>query len=191
MDSRGFVKRVIWIIVPSILFLGHAAQASVSLPHGFGKARWEMTPPEFLKAYQLALTLPKSARPEGIWAVEGPSPGEITVSGAGLGDEAIRSASFGFHPTHGLAIIHVRFKERPSALPLEKVLPAWTDRYGPPKERQPDKFVWEDGGTHIELTFHLVSESHPSPSDHLAIVLWSIPIREKIDAEQESNDERR
>jgi hypothetical protein len=190
MDSRGVVKRAIRIIVPSILLVAQAAQGSVSLPPGFGKARWEMTPAQFLKAYQLALTLPKSARPEGVWAVEGPSPGEITVSGEGLGDEEIRSASFGFHPTWGLAIIHVRFKESPSGLPLEKLLPEWTDRYGPPKEKQPDKFVWENGVTHIELTFHLVSERHPSPSDHLAMVFWSIPIREKIEAEQGNNDER-
>lgn len=171
------------LMICSLILLAwgtHAAAEAASLPTGLGKATWGMTEPELISLYRITLAPPQSESAEGAWAVEGPAPGELTVSGEALGDSEARSVSFGFHPEWGLSIIHVRFKgiERPSS--LDGLLSKWTARYGPPKERLPGpKVIWEDAVTHIELTYHVVSPLHPTPSDHFALVLWSIPLMEK------------
>lgn len=169
----------------AVFFLSAGARAEgESLPTGFGKATWGMTKQEIFSSYQIVLASPKSEEAEGVWAVEGPAPGELTVSGEAIGEKEVRSVSFGIHPTLGLSLIHVRFKDTNSPTSLQTLIPKWTARYGPPKEKLPGpRVVWEDPVTHIELTYHTVSPRHPTSSDHLAIVLWSIPRMEKIEAE--------
>jgi len=177
------MKKIIGSIF--IFFLLSYQSASAALPTGFGKAVWGMTESELLSLYQIGLNPPKSANDDGVWAVEGPAPGELTVSGTALGETEIRSVSFGFHPKWGLSIIHIRFKEAKKKGELERLLPKWAGQYGPPKEQLPGpKVIWEDGVTHIELTYHIVSPIHPTPSDHLAMVLWSIPLMDKIEASE-------
>ncbi|MFQ5580730.1 MAG: hypothetical protein ACE5FZ_08960 [Nitrospiria bacterium] len=142
---------------------------------------WE----EVIKAYQVKLLPPKSADPGGIWAIRGPAPGELTVSGEALGEPDIRSVSFGIHEKWGLVIAHVRFKNANDPSHVEKLLPKWTAEFGVPKEKRPGpKIIWEDSETHIELTYHTVSLRHPTPSDHLAIVSWSIPLMNKLDDQE-------
>jgi hypothetical protein len=176
------MKRAWLVLLLLFLFPSPGHPEGRSLPNGFGKATWGMTQEQLLSVYQIALAPPESGSGEGIWAVEGPAPGELTVSGAALGEAEIRSVSYGFHPKWGLAIIHIRLKGPDSPAAFEAVLPKWTARYGSPKERlEGPKAVWEDGETHIELTVHRVSPIHPAPTDHLAVVLWSIPLMDKIE----------
>jgi len=158
-----------------------------TLPTGFGKTSWGMTMEDIIASYQIAMLPPTSTDAAGIWAVEGPAPGELTVSGEALGEVEVRSVSFGVHPEWGLAIAHVRFKDTNNPSHVERLLPKWTAKFGPPKERRPGpKIIWEDAETHIELTYHTVSLRHPTPSDHLAIVYWSIPLMEKITSSEEA-----
>jgi hypothetical protein len=167
-----------------ILSAGSGRAEAVSLPAGFGKAAWGMTKQEIISSYQIVMVPPKSEAAEGIWAVEGPAPGELTVSGEAIGEKDVRSVSFGIHPALGLSLIHIRFKDTNSPSHLQTLIPQWTARYGPPKEKLPGpRVVWEDPTTHIELSYHTVSPRHPTSSDHLAIVLWSIPRMEKIETE--------
>ncbi len=156
-----------------------------TLPDGFGKTTWGMSFEEVISVYQVKLLPPKSADPGGIWAIRGPAPGELTVSGEALGEPEVRSVSFGIHQKWGLVIVHVRFKNTNDPSHVEKLLPKWTAEYGPPKEKRPGpKVIWEDTETHVELTYHTVSLRHPTPSDHLAIVLWNIPMMDKLDAQE-------
>lgn len=180
----------IFLILGSVLFPRLGTAASASLPNGFGKATWGMTKSDLIAQYRIVINPPDEPTAGGVWAVEGPAPGELTVSGEGLGEAEFRSVSFGIHPKWGLAIIHVRFKERLGGAPLDGLVAKWTSRYGPPKERVAGpKLIWEDGATHIELTYHIVSPLHPTPSDHLALVLWSIPLMDKIESQSPSGDE--
>jgi hypothetical protein len=177
------MRRVWLVLLLPLLFPSPGHSAGAPLPNGFGKATWGMTETQFLSAYRIVLAPPESGSGEGVWAVEGPAPGELTVSGAALGEGEIRSVSFGFHPKWGLAIIHIRLKGPDSPEAFDAVLPKWTARYGSPKERlDGPKAVWEDGATHIELTIHRVEPLHPAPTDHLAVVLWSIPLMDKIES---------
>lgn len=173
-------------IVGLLLVLSHSAPSEgVTLPGGFGKTVWGMSWEEVITTYQVKLVPPKSADPGGIWAIQGPAPGELTVSGEALGEPEVRSVSFGIHPKWGLVIAHVRFKNTNDPSHVEKLLPKWTAEYGAPKEKRPGpKVIWEDDETHIELTYHTVSLRHPTPSDHLAIVLWSIPLMDKLDDQE-------
>lgn len=174
-------KNVKWMVMLFLLAAGVEAEAA--LPSGFGKATWGMTQPEFMAVYQVQLAPPKHMNDTGPWAVQGPAPGEMTVSGGALGEPDIRSVSLGFHPEFGLTIIHVRFRDTNSPGELEKLLPKWAGAYGKPKEQRPGPtIIWEDEKTHIELTYHTVSPRHPTPSDHLALVFWSIPLMEKIES---------
>lgn len=171
-------------IVLILIFVLSAKAEAAPLAAGFGKATWGMTLDEIVSVYQIQLIQPKSAVAEGIWAVLGPAPSELTVSGEALDEAEVRSVSFGIHPKLGLAIIHVRFKDTNDPAYLDKLLPKWTARFGTPKERKPGpKIIWEDEASHVELTYHTVSLRHPTPSDHLAIVLWSIPLMDRIEAE--------
>lgn len=177
------MKRFSWILLLFFLILPPPA-TSETLPIGFGKTTWGMTKEELLTIYQIEITHPKTAEASGNWAVIGPAPGEVTVSGTALGEEEIRSVSFGFHPKWGLSVIHVRFADTNAPREMEKLLPKWTASYGPPKEQLPDpKVIWEDTTTHIELTYHVVTPRHPSPSDHMALVLWSILLMDRIGKE--------
>ncbi len=179
------LKRLSWMLLVLSLIVALDAKAETApLAAGFGKATWGMTLDEIVSVYRIQMIRPKSAVAEGIWAVAGPAPGELTVSGEALGEAEVRSVSFGIHPNLGLAIIHVRFKDTNDPAYVDKLLPKWTARFGTPKERLPGpKIIWEDEGSHVELTYHTVSLRHPTPSDHLAIVLWSIPLMDKIEAE--------
>ncbi|MFQ5596450.1 MAG: hypothetical protein ACE5GK_00210 [Nitrospiria bacterium] len=179
------LRQAILISTLFFLILARAAAADrETLAEGFGKSKWGMTLDEIVSVYQIELNQPKSADAEGTWAVLGPAPGELTVSGEALGEAEVRSVSFGIHSKFGLAIIHVRFKDTNDPKYVEKQLPLWEARFGTPKERRPGpKIVWEDAESHVELTYHTVSPRHPTPSDHLAIVLWSLPLMEKIEAE--------
>jgi len=178
-------KRVQWMVMIVLLLAG--VEAEGALPSGFGKATWGMTQPEFMSIYQVQLSPPKHMNDTGPWAVQGPAPGELTVSGGALGEPDIRSVSLGFHPKFGLTIIHVRFRDTNNPGELEALLPKWAGGYGKPKEQRPGPTViWEDEKTHIELTYHTVSPRHPTPSDHMALVLWSIPLMEKIEASGEA-----
>ena len=174
------------VLLGLALFLPGAARAGQgALPNGYGKATWGMSRAELLSAYRIVLAPPPEANGEGVWAVEGPSPGELTVSGAAIGEEEVRSVSFGFHPRWGLTIVHVRLKQAQPSQSLESWLRKEAARYGPPTAQEPgSKAAWENGTTHLELTFHRVSPLHPSPSDHLALVLWSVALRSKIEAEE-------
>lgn len=168
-----------------VLFLApvHLARAASPVT-GFGKSSWGMNKDEILSAHQVILKSPTSSDASGIWAIEGPAPGELTISGEALGEPDVRSVSYGVHPKWGLAIIHVRFKETNDPGHVEKQLPLWSARFGEPTERKPGpKIIWEDEQTHIELTYHTVSLRHPTPADHLAIVLWSKTLMAKIEAE--------
>lgn len=166
-----------------LLFVGSAGAQPAALPAGFGKTTWGMTKEEIISIYQIVIAPPKSEAAEGVWAVEGPAPGELTVSGEAVGEKEVRSVSFGVHPKLGLSLVHVRFKDTNSPTHLQTLIPKWTARYGPPKEKLPGpRIVWEDPATHIELSYHTVSPRHPTSSDHLAIVLWSVPLMEKIEA---------
>lgn len=159
-----------------------------TLPKGFGKAAWGMTEEEIVSSYKLAMIPPKSEDADGVWAVEGPAPGELTVSGEALGEKEVRSVSFGIHPKLGLSLIHIRFKDTNSPTHLKALIPKWTARYGPPTQELPGpRIVWEDPITHAELTYHTVSPRHPTSSDHLAILLWSIPLMEKIEGENQAH----
>lgn len=188
MKKEDMAKTLLKSGVLSILgvfFLLFGEPDAAPLSSGFGKATWGMTEKEIIAVYQIVLEPPKSADPGGVWAFVGPAPGELTVSGEALEESEIRSVSFGIHPKWGLAIVHVRFKDTNDPNYVEKLLPKWTSRFGPPKARKPGpKIIWEDEQTHVELTYHTVSPRHPSPTDHLAIVLWSIPLMEKIEAEE-------
>ncbi len=176
-----------WIFSGVVLFLVplHVARASSPVTAtGFGQSTWGMNQEEILLAHQVSLKTPTSRDASGIWAIVGPAPGELTISGEALGEIEVRSVSYGIHPKWGLAIIHVRFKDTNDPGYVEKQLPLWIARFGEPTERKPGpKVIWEDVQTHIELTYHTVSLRHPTPSDHLAIVLWSKPLMEKIEAE--------
>ncbi len=177
-------KKVKWIAM--IFLLAAGVEAEAALPSGFGKATWGMTQQEFMSVHKVQLAPPKQMNDAGPWAVQGPAPGELTVSGGALGEPDIRSVSLGFHPELGLTIIHVRFRDTNHPGELEKLLPKWGGPYGKPKEQRPGPtIIWEDEKTHIELTYHTVSPRHPTPSDHLALVLWSIPLMEKIEASEE------
>lgn len=184
--NEGARMKIFLGMLGLLLVLSQAAPSEgVGLPDGFGKTRWGMSLDEVITTYQVKLIPPKSADPGGIWAVEGPAPGELTVSGEALGEPEVRSVSFGIHPKWGLVIAHVRFKNTNDPTYVEKLLPKWTAAYGAPKEQRPGpKVIWEDAETHIELTYHTVSLRHPTPSDHLAIVLWSIPLMEKLDTQE-------
>ncbi len=179
------LMKTITIVTSFLFFLGAAAAAeNTSLINGFGKTSWGMTQEEIISIYQIVLAPPRSADPGGVWAFVGPAPGELTVSGEALGDQEIRSVSFGIHPKLGLAIAHIRFRDTNDPEFVEKLLPKWMGRLGEPKARFPGpKVVWEKESTHIELTYHTVSPRHPSPTDHLAIVLWNIPLMKKIESE--------
>ncbi|TAK06244.1 MAG: hypothetical protein EPO39_09410 [Candidatus Manganitrophaceae bacterium] len=175
------MKKVLLMWSLYLLMAGGPAGAA-ALPSGFGKATWGMTQPEFMSVYKVQLIPPKQMNDIGPWAVQGPAPGELTISGAVLGEPEIRSISLGFHPTLGLTIIHVRFRDTNKPGEMERLLPKWAGAYGKPKEQLPGpKVIWEDQQTHIELTYHTVSPRHPTPSDHLALVLWSVPLMEKIE----------
>lgn len=180
------MKKIIWT---ALLFFWIALGSNVSaaaLPGGFGRVTWGMTKEEIVALYRIEMIPPKNVDAEGIWAVDGPAPGELTVSGEAIGEEEVRSVSFGIHPELGVVIIHVRFKDKDSPKHVENLLPKWTSLYGPPKERlSGPRIIWEDATTHVELTYHTVSPSHPTSSDHMAIVLWNIPLMDKIDAESE------
>ncbi|MFY9268198.1 MAG: hypothetical protein WAO55_00445 [Candidatus Manganitrophaceae bacterium] len=185
------IKRLKVVLFFSLfLFLGvevAAGLSTISLPAGFGKARWEMTQPELVTAYRIQLTPPKRADDTGPWAVQGPAPGELTVSGTMIGEPDIRSVSFGFHPKWGLVIIHIRFRDANKPGELESLLTKWAGSYGKPKEQlSGPTVIWEDEKTHIEMTYHTVSPRHPTPSDHMALVLWSIPLMEKIEGSKEA-----
>lgn len=174
---------VILLMVVSIL-IGRTG-ALAALPEGFGKATWGMTKEQILSAYRISIDPPEIIRTEGVWAIEGPAAGELTVSGEALGEKDIRSVSFGIHPKLGLVIIHIRFKDKNSPSHVKSLIPKWTAQYGPPKEQLPGPtIIWEDQTTHIELTYHTVSPRHPTPSDHMAIVLWSIPLVDKTEHEK-------
>ncbi len=161
------------------------AKDAPSLKQGFGKVKWGMNREEVISAYQVVLKNPLTPEPGGIWAFEGPSQGELTVSGEALGEKDIRSVSFGIHKKYGLVIAHIRFNNANDPGFVDKLLPKWTARLGQPKERLPGpKVVWIVGDTHIELTYHTVSPRHPTPSDHLAIVHWNIPLMEKVELEK-------
>ncbi|MBI3805717.1 MAG: hypothetical protein HY282_18350 [Nitrospirae bacterium] len=167
------------------LFVWLAGVATAALPTGFGKARWGMTEQELLAAYDIQLSPPKRMDDTGPWAIEGPAPGELTVSGTAFGEPNVRSISLGFHPEWGLTIIHVRFRDANKPGEIETLLPKWTGSYGKPKEQLPGpKVIWEDNVTHIEMTYHTVSPRHPTPSDHVALVLWNIPLMDKITASE-------
>jgi len=182
---RHLCSKGIFIVVAGALFFPLCPLEAATLSPGFGKARWGMTEQEIIEAYGIVLALPKSADPGGVWAFTGPAPGELTVSGEALGEPEVRSVSFGIHPKWGLALAHVRFKDTNNPNYVEKLLPKWIARFGRPKAKKPGpKIIWEDESSHVELTYHTVSPRHPSPTDHLAIVLWSIPLMEKIEAEQ-------
>lgn len=162
----------------------HVAEAASPIT-GFGKSAWGMTHEEILSAHQVVLKSPTSNDASGIWAIIGPAPEELTISGEALGEMDIRSVSYGVHPIWGLAIIHVRFKDANDPDYVEKQLPKWTARFGEPTSKKPGpKIIWEDAQTHIELTYHTVSLRHPTPADHLAIVLWSKPLMAKIESEE-------
>jgi len=176
--------RIVCAILSVVFVLSAGGAGAEGLPSGFGKATWGMTKQEIIASYRIVLVPPKSEEAEGVWAVEGPAPGELTVSGEAIGEKEVRSVSFGVHPMLGLSLIHIRFKDTNSPTFLQTLIPKWTARYGPPKEKLPGpRVVWEDVATHIELTYHTVSPRHPTSSDHMAIVLWSIPRMEKIEAE--------
>jgi len=179
MKAGVFLLGLVFLIPLS----GHAGEGA--LPNGYGKATWGMSRSEFLSAYHIVMAPPRTAGGEGAWAVEGPAPGELTVSGAAIGEEEVRSVSFGFHLKWGLTIVHVRLKEAQSSQSFEALLPREVARYGPPMSQLPGpRVIWENGITHIELTIHRVSPLHPTPSDHLALVLWSIPLRSKVETEE-------
>lgn len=183
------MKRAAWFTFSIVFLLFFAKESIAALPAGFDKATWGMTKQQFLSVYGIHFAPPKGADDAGVWAVEGPAPGEMTVSGASLGEADIRSVSLGFHPKWGLAIIHVRFRDTQKPGELEILLPKWAAHYGTPKEQLPGpKVVWEDAVTHVELIYHKVSPRHPTPSDHFALVLWSVPLMEKIEA-SEKNDQ--
>jgi hypothetical protein len=183
------MKKRVSIFVMLLIFSGGGGVVQgASLPKGFGKAAWGMTEQEIVASYKLAMVPPKGEDAEGIWAVEGPAPGELTVSGEALGEKEVRSVSFGIHPKLGLSLIHIRFKDTNSPTHLQTLIPKWTARYGPPTQQLPGpRIVWEDPITHVELTYHTVSPRHPTSSDHLAIVLWSIPLMERIEGEGEAH----
>jgi len=178
------MKHALWLTVLIAFIIPLRGYSAGSLQKGYGRATWGMSRDEFLSVYQMVLTSPRTSTPEGVWAVEGPAPGELTVSGVAIGEEQIRSVSLGFHPKWGLSIIHIRLNKPLSPASLDTLIPLGIARYGPPQERLPgQKVVWEDGVTHIEYTIHRVSPLHSTPSDHLAIVLWSISLMSKIDGE--------
>lgn len=178
-------KSVKFISILIFLVAGVEVEAA-ALPPGFGKATWGMTQQEFMSAYKIQLIPPKHMSDAGPWAVQGPAPGELTVSGGAMGEADIRSVSLGFHPEWGLTIIHVRFRDTNNPGEMERLLPKWAGSYGKPKEQLPGPTViWENETTHIELTYHTVSPRHPTPSDHLALVLWSVPLMKKIEASGE------
>jgi hypothetical protein len=181
------MNKIGWILFAILILSGRPGGAEgASLPGGFGKTVWGMTRAEIISTYRIVIAPPKDEDAEGIWAVDGPAPGELTVSGEAIGEKEVRSVSFGVHPKLGLSLIHVRFKDTNSPTHLQTLIPKWTTLYGPPKEKLPGpRIVWEDLKTHIELTYHTVSPRHPTSSDHLAIVLWSIPLMEKIEGEHE------
>lgn len=180
------MKKNMIFISMIVLLLASVELNAAALPSGFGKATWGMTQQEFLSAYKIRIKPPEEVSDSGPWAVQGPAPGEMTVSGSAVGESDIRSISLGFHPKWGLTIIHVRFRDTNKPGELEKLLPKWAGSYGKPKEQRPGPTViWEDEKTHIELTYHTVSPRHPTPSDHLALVLWNIPLMEKIEASGE------
>lgn len=184
------MKKTAWMLFVLFIMSGSMVTevGAAALPTGFGKAAWGMTKEEIISSYQIVIAPPKSEAAEGIWAVEGPAPGELTVSGEAIGEKEVRSVSFGVHPKHGLSLIHIRFKDTNSPTHLQTLIPKWTSRYGPPTEQLPGpRVVWEDPTTHIELSYHTVSPRHPTSSDHLAIVLWSISRMEKITAEGEEH----
>lgn len=184
MQNRVF-KHIFWVLLSFFFLQAAEAKEAPSLKAGFGKVTWGMTLEEVVSAYQIVMLMPKTRDPGGVWAFEGPSDGELTVSGEALGEADIRSVSFGIHPKYGLAIVHTRFKDANDPNFVEKLLPKWTARLGKPKAQLPGpKVIWEIGETHIELTYHTVSRKHPSPSDHLAIVNWNIPLLEKIQTEK-------
>lgn len=177
----------IFPILSVLFFMVSVAQAAdaPSLKKGFGKVKWGMSFDEVLSAYQVVLKNPLTPKPEGIWAFKGPSKGELTVSGEALGEKDIRSVSFGIHKKYGLVIAHIRFNNTNDPSFLDKLLPKWTARLGQPQERLPGpKVIWTVGDTHIELTYHTVSPRHPTPSDHLAIVNWNIPLMEKVELDK-------
>lgn len=180
------LKSLVTILAVGLFFLNPAAaKEAPSLKAGFGKVSWGMNMAEVIAAYEIVMQMPKNRDPGGIWAYEGPSDGELTVSGEALGEVDIRSVSFGIHEKYGLSIVHIRFKDANDPDYVEKLLPKWTARLGKPKAQlRGPKVIWEVGETYIELTYHKVSPKHPSPSDHLAIVNWSMPRLEKIQTEK-------
>lgn len=182
-----FIGTGIFSILAPLVFFFNAVEAkeTPSLLNGFGKAAWGMSMGEVVQAYQVVFKMPERTDPGGVWAFQGPAEGELTVSGEALGEADIRSVSFGIHAKYGLAIVHIRFKDANDPKFVEQLLPKWMARLGPPKEQLPGpKVIWTVGETHIELTYHTVSPRHPTPSDHLAIVNWHIPLMEKIEAEK-------
>ncbi len=173
------------ILIPLILFCGSAAYGR-DLPQGFGKVRWGMGPAEVMKAYNLALVPPASPEGTGPWAVIGPGPDEVTASGAALGDNQLRSVSFGFHPEKGLGAVHVRFSDALRALSFPDALKKIEQQYGPPDRIESgSKAIWEDGRTHLEFTYHRVSQTKPTPKDHFALVVWDRSIADFSEEEHE------
>lgn len=187
--SLKLLKRIVLIILFVFFSLSPAvAKEAPSLKTGFGKVTWGMSLEEVVGAYNIVMKMPERRDPGGIWAFEGPSDGELTVSGEALGEADIRSVSFGIHPEYGLAIVHTRFRDANDPKFVDKLLPKWTARLGKPKAQlRGPKVIWEIGETYIELTYHTVSRKHPSPSDHLAIVNWDMPRLDKI---QNENSEK-
>ncbi|GEM_PF-1927499 len=179
---RMVFKSVFSMLAPLFFFLNALeAKEAPSLKAGFGKVTWGMSADEVIAAYEIVMKMPERADPGGIWAYEGPSDGELTVSGEALGEADIRSVSFGIHEKYGLSIVHIRFKDANDPDFVQKLLPKWTARLGKPKAQlRGPKVIWEIDETYIELTYHTVSPRHPSPSDHLAIVNWHMPSLEKI-----------
>ncbi len=186
LRSLKQLRRVVLILLPVFFALNPAvAKEAPSLKTGFGKVTWGMSLEEVVSAYNVVMKMPERRDPGGIWAFEGPSDGELTVSGEALGEADIRSVSFGIHPKYGLTIVHTRFKDANDPNFVDKLLPKWTARLGKPKAQlRGPKVIWEIGETYIELTYHTVSRKHPSPSDHLAIVNWNMPRLEKIQNEK-------
>lgn len=197
------MKRKKTILLVIVLLIGVTPVVwgdSPPLPRGYGKALWGMKMEEVIRLYNIELRPPSTldgVRSEA-WAVIGPAPEELTVSGRLLGDPEVRSVSFAFHPRHGLAVIHVRFLEELRSVPFDEFRTKLIHRFGEPKEINEDvelrghgdvvfrspQIIWEDTETHLELNFHRILGGRDAHLDHYALVIWSKPIKAQVEAEQ-------